>query len=147
MFGFWPGSNGNNRLGRLVYRRNKEFDEQSVGKAPREGSDDSAEGPSRALCHVWSVDAESPNDSYQSADGQEIQEQGHILVKLPDLEPYQLPALSTEQDGEATKIVKIAGLDNVLVGLTNKGHVVKFKGLDSAETAQRQSANWDYVSS
>ncbi|KAI0692434.1 regulator of chromosome condensation 1/beta-lactamase-inhibitor protein II [Cytidiella melzeri] len=149
VFVFWPRPNGTDRLGRQVYRMNEEFDDQEVGYARLEGSGKKAEDPPRVRCHVWSVDAEPSNDSYRNDAGQEVLEQGQIMVKLPDLEEYDLPSLSRPASergkDEHTKIVKIAGLDNALVGLTNKGHVVRFKGLEGQETAQRQGNKWEYL--
>lgn len=60
------------------------------------------------------------------------------LPSLPELE-----ALDTESR-EETKLVKIAAFDGHVVGLTNKGHVVKFRGLDNEQTVAQGS--WTYVS-
>lgn len=64
-------------------------------------------------------------------------------MRLPSLPP--LPALE-ETDAEPRgeiKLVKIAGFDGHIVGLTNKGHVVKFKGLDNEQTAAQ--GRWIYL--
>ncbi|KAI0343294.1 RCC1/BLIP-II [Trametopsis cervina] len=144
VFVFWPRPSGISRLGRLVYRRNKDWNEQGVGRGLIE------DGPyARVKCHVWTVDAESPNDSHRNEDGQEIPEQGDILVQLPELQEYELPVLTTPasdaSSDEHPRIVKIAGLDNELIGLTNKGYVVRFRGLASEEEAQKPGAKWDYL--
>ena len=118
-----------------------------------EGVAGDSEDPLRAKCYVWSVDAENPDDSYRDDADREVQEEGVIMVKLPDLEAYDLPILTStreqggeEDKGEPVKIVRIAGLDNTIVGLTNKGHVVMIRGLEGQETAQRAGNKWRYVS-
>jgi SCF-associated factor 1 len=59
-------------------------------------------------------------------------------VQLPPLP--RLPDLRPEHEYQETKLVRIAGMENSLVGLTNKGHIVKFDfGLPN------QNA-WVYVS-
>ncbi len=99
---------------------------------------------------MWHVDAENPDDAYTDVSGRVVrQEEGMIMVKIPDLEEYDLPKISSgedEEDKESMKIVKIAGLDNAVVGLTNKGHVVMFRGLDGQETAVTPGNRWRYVS-
>jgi len=62
-------------------------------------------------------------------------------VRLPPL-PL-LPGLTGESDAEI-QLIKIAGLDNHLIGLTNQGHVLKFDALQSESTAL--SGSWQYVS-
>lgn len=61
-----------------------------------------------------------------------------ILPSIPDL-----PNLISSSEGEGTRLVQIAGLDNEIVGLTTHGHVLKFRGLVD-ETVMRQS-RWEYV--
>lgn len=69
-----------------------------------------------------------------------------------DLDPIRLPPLPTlpDLDGEAggnqqsTQLIKIAGMDNHLIGLTNKGHVLKFGSLHGESMVSRGS--WEYVS-
>ncbi|KAI0825634.1 regulator of chromosome condensation 1/beta-lactamase-inhibitor protein II [Irpex lacteus] len=132
VFVYWPHENGQNRLGRLIYRKNEEWNTAGVGLAKLQGDDSSDNDFPRIPCHVWHVD------------------EGMIMVKLPDLEEYDLPKISTdgqdgEEDKESTKIVKIAGLDNAVVGLTNKGHVVMFRGLEGQETALTPGNRWRYL--
>jgi len=64
------------------------------------------------------------------------------LPILPDL-PY-LPAtgLPAEEWRKETKLIKIAASDNCLIGLTNKGHVLKIDGLTDEDSTQI----WHYVS-
>ena len=69
-----------------------------------------------------------------------------------DLDPFRLPPLPTlpDLDGEIvgnqqpTQLVKIAGMDSHLIGLTNKGHVLKFGSLHGESMVSRGS--WEYVS-
>ena len=69
-----------------------------------------------------------------------------------DLIPERLPPLPSlpeleEIDTEPrkkTKLVKIAGFDGHIVGLTNKGHVLKFRGLENEQTIAQ--GTWTYVS-
>ncbi|EKM49963.1 uncharacterized protein PHACADRAFT_264421 [Phanerochaete carnosa HHB-10118-sp] len=76
---------------------------------------------------------------------------------MGNIEPYRLPAIpaglprlagtglpTDVLDGE-TRLVKIAGMDNFLVGLTNKGHVLKYDRLESEESYQR--GHWEYLPS
>lgn len=70
-------------------------------------------------------------------------------VVLPSL-PY-LPELSDPKSMEEnldtkgeTKLIQIGGLDGCLIGLTNKGHVLKFSSLEHETTAS--SGSWQYVS-
>jgi len=68
---------------------------------------------------------------------------GLIPERLPPLPP--LPVLSREGEGaEETKLVKIAGLDEQIIGLTNKGHVLMFTGAPSG--LAEAHGRWTYVS-
>lgn len=67
--------------------------------------------------------------------------EGNDFAVLPDLPA--LPALPSINDNEETRLVQIAGLDNQIIGLTNKGHVVKFASLED-DTAMR-GGRWEYV--
>lgn len=63
-------------------------------------------------------------------------------VRLPSI-PH-LPALTNQtEDEKPTQLVKIAGLDGHIIGLTNKGHVLKYSALDNALTSPR--GRWQYV--
>lgn len=65
-------------------------------------------------------------------------------VKLPGLPPLpELPGTNTSA-GVETRIVQIGGLDLHIVGLTNKGHVLKFGSLGDETTVSQGS--WEYVS-
>ncbi|KAG5637293.1 hypothetical protein H0H81_005088 [Sphagnurus paluster] len=64
-------------------------------------------------------------------------------VRLPSL-PI-LPDLHThgDDDEKPTQLIEIAGLDGHLIGLTNKGHVLKFGNLDSETTSSQ--GRWEYL--
>jgi SCF-associated factor 1 len=64
------------------------------------------------------------------------------LPILPDLPDLPATGLSEEELKKETKLIKIAALDNFLVGLTNKGHVLKIDGLTDEDSIQV----WRYVS-
>ena len=64
-----------------------------------------------------------------------------LLPQLPELNQQNI---ASERDEEETKIVKIAGMDNILVALTNKGHVLKFSGLGNPSSLQAEG-RWEYV--
>ena len=76
-------------------------------------------------CHTW-----------------EINEDPVKLPILPDLPDLQATGLPKEELKKDTKLIKIAAFDNCLVGLTNKGHVLKIDGLNSEDAVQI----WHYVS-
>lgn len=65
------------------------------------------------------------------------------IPRLPDL-PRPSRAYG-EDERQETKLVKIAGMDNFLVGLTNKGHVLKFGDLSNELSLEQ--GRWEYVSS
>lgn len=78
-------------------------------------------------------------------DAWEIDAQPVLLPSLPALPDLRNSNnLREEQDEDHTRIVKIAGLDCYLIGLTNKGHVLKFGTLENETTAAR--GTWQYVS-
>ena len=62
-----------------------------------------------------------------------------ILPDLPDLPATGLPE---EECRKETKLIKIAGFHNTLIGLTNKGHVLKMDNLYRKGSTQV----WNYVS-
>ncbi|KAI8985750.1 RCC1/BLIP-II [Trametes punicea] len=69
-------------------------------------------------------------------------------VRLPSIPVQSLPVLrktglTQDQLDEETKLVKIAGMDNCIVGLTNKGHVLRYERL-SGEDAYQQG-RWEYL--
>lgn len=75
--------------------------------------------------------------------------QGADPVRLPPIPVSSLPELQytgLTQDAldEETKLVKIASLDNNIIGLTNKGHVLRYGELYDEE--QCHTGRWEYVS-
>ena len=64
------------------------------------------------------------------------------LPSLPDLPDLPMTGLPEEERRKETKLVKIAACSNSLVGLTNKGHVLKMKEL----YVEDPTWVWDYVS-
>ena len=77
-------------------------------------------------CHTW-----------------EINKDPIKLPILPDLPDLPATGLSEEERRKDTKLIKIAAFNNCLVGLTNKGHVLKIGGLTDENSVQI----WRYVSS
>ena len=65
-----------------------------------------------------------------------------VPQRLPSLPP--LPEIQDDLTTQDTKLVKIAGFDCHIVGLTNKGHVLKFRGLENEESVGQ--GRWTYVS-
>ncbi|VDB94258.1 unnamed protein product [Peniophora sp. CBMAI 1063] len=65
------------------------------------------------------------------------------LRPIPDLPTLADNGLSQEEQAEPTKLVRIAGMDNNLIGLTNKGHVLLHRGLDNDRLAP--GAHWEYL--
>ena len=64
------------------------------------------------------------------------------LPALPDLPDLPATGPPEEERREATKLVKIATMLRGLIGLTNKGHVLKMDDLDKEESVR----SWRYVS-
>lgn len=67
-------------------------------------------------------------------------------------DPFRLPSIpelpSLREDDEEqsrTQLVKIAGLDGHIIGLTNRGHVLIYRSLETASAAQH--GRWHYVRS
>jgi SCF-associated factor 1 len=68
-----------------------------------------------------------------------------------DEDPLRLPSIPTlpslgrlGEEDQPTQLVKIAGLEGHLIGLTNKGHVLIFRALEDEATAPQ--GRWHYVS-
>lgn len=81
-------------------------------------------------CHWWVLEGADP-------------------VRLPPIPSHDLPelgrtGLSSEELEEETKLVKIAGIDNCVIGLTNKGHLLRYDRLSGEEAYQQ--GRWEYVS-
>lgn len=86
--------------------------------------------PRTIPCHWWVLEGADP-------------------VRLPPIPSHDLPelgrtGLSSEELEEETKLVKIAGIDNCVIGLTNKGHLLRYDRLGGEEAYQQ--GRWEYVS-
>jgi SCF-associated factor 1 len=71
---------------------------------------------------------------------QEINMDPVKLPILPDLPELPATGLPEEESREETKLVEIEALPSCLVGLTNKGHVLKMYMLEGS------TRSWKYVS-
>ncbi|KAA1469035.1 RCC1/BLIP-II [Dentipellis sp. KUC8613] len=70
-------------------------------------------------------------------------------VRLPAI-PSLLPTLpdsglNAERLAEETRLVKIASFDNYIVGLTNKGHVLKYGPLSDETSFTQSGVRWEYL--
>ena len=66
------------------------------------------------------------------------------LPPIPSLPMFKNQISTSERNEDVTKLVKIAAMDNILIGLTNKGHVLKFSELRSPTSLQAEG-RWEYV--
>jgi SCF-associated factor 1 len=66
------------------------------------------------------------------------------IPPVPELPELNYTGLSQEQRQKATTLIKIAAFDNYLIGLTNKGHVLKFGDLSNEYSFDR-TTRWQYV--
>ena len=76
-------------------------------------------------CHTWEIKKDSVR-----------------LPVLPDLPDLPVTGLSEEECSKDAKLIKIAALDNCLIRLTNKGHVLKMDELTNKDSIQI----WHYMS-
>ena len=76
-------------------------------------------------CHTWEIEMDPVK-----------------LPALPELPDLPATGIPEEECGKETKLVKIAALNDCIVGLTNKGHVLKIDGLDD----EHLTRIWNYVS-
>ncbi|KIM90238.1 hypothetical protein PILCRDRAFT_811954 [Piloderma croceum F 1598] len=107
--------------------------------------------------YVWFPNDSRMEEIIESHDNT-MNAEHHKAVATPDkvipcstwdlnLNPVRLPALPSlpalvEIKGE-TKLIKIAGSDQNLIGLTNQGHVLKFDSLNNELSASR--GTWTYL--
>ena len=115
---FWPFS------GEVDRRR----DEQEAAMNERGDCQAYASSDHRVRCITWALRADPLR-----------------IPHIPQLPELNNTGISQEENSKATTLVKIAAFDNHLIGLTNKGHVLKF-GLLSSETSFNRSTRWQYVS-
>ncbi|KAF5351928.1 hypothetical protein D9756_007455 [Leucocoprinus leucothites] len=110
---WWP-SRG--RLGDVVREEAERLNAEGIGKA-EVTSDDTIP------CHTWKASLDP--------------------VLLPSLPPLpDIADMGEDYKKHPPKLVKIGGMDSHLVGLTNYGHVVIFRGLDHEEAMGRA---WEYL--
>lgn len=67
------------------------------------------------------------------------------IPRIPRLPELNDTGLSQDERSQETVLTKIAAFDNGLIGLTNKGHVLKFGGDLSNEFSFSTSTPWVYV--
>ena len=116
---FWPSSG---EIGRIYDEEDAAMDER--GDCNAYGTEDH-----HIPCITWSL----------RADPLKIPP----IPQLPDLEST---GVSQEERSKGTTLVKIAAFDNHLIGLTNKGHVLKFGDLSNENSFDR-TTRWQYVRS
>jgi len=67
-----------------------------------------------------------------------------IIPPIPQLPELENTGISQEEKSKMTTLIKIAAFDNHLIGLTNKGHVLKFGDLSNENSFDR-STRWQYL--
>ena len=115
---FWPFSG---EIGRIYEEENAAMDDR--GDCHAYGTQDH-----RIPCVAWSLRADPLRIPH--------------IPQLPELENTGIPQ---EESLKATTLIKIAAFDNHLIGLTNKGHVLKFGDLSNENSFDR--TRWQYVRS
>ena len=116
---FWPSSG---EIGRIYEEENDAMDER--GDCHAYGTKDHL-----IPCVTWSLRADPLR-----------------IPRIPQLPELESTGISQEESLEATTLIKIAAFDNHLIGLTNKGHVLKFGDL-SNENSFNRTTRWQYVRS
>lgn len=110
---WWPTTGA---LAETISAEFNRMDDQSIGRA---------EAKSDAIpCHTWNVVIDP--------------------VVLPSLPP--LPDITNSGEDfqeQPPRLIEIGGMDSAIVGLTNHGHVLKFRGLDHEEAIG--TTGWQYV--
>ncbi|TBU47471.1 RCC1/BLIP-II [Dichomitus squalens] len=124
---YWP--NGG-RLKEIIDQKAEELDklDNEELKAAAKARPTEAE-PNVVPCYWWVLHGADP-------------------VRLPPIPSGSLPALphtglTQEALDEETKLVKIAALDNNIIGLTNKGHVLRYGELYGED--EYQQGRWEYL--
>jgi SCF-associated factor 1 len=116
---FWPSSG---EIGRIFEEEDAAMDER--GDCNAYGTDDHL-----IPCVAWSLRADPLR-----------------IPRIPELPELESTGASQEERSKATALIKIAAFDNHLIGLTNKGHVLKFGDL-SNENSFNRTTRWKYVRS
>jgi SCF-associated factor 1 len=116
---FWPSEG---EIGRLIEEENSAMDER--GDCNAYGTDDHC-----IPCVTWSLRADPMG-----------------IPHIPQLPELESTGISQEEKSETTTLIKIAAFDNHLIGLTNKGHVLKFGDLSNENSFDRRT-RWQYVRS
>ncbi|KIP10060.1 hypothetical protein PHLGIDRAFT_28732 [Phlebiopsis gigantea 11061_1 CR5-6] len=118
---YWPRTGG---MQQELHRLNDEMDRKgNLTKAKV-----SDEHTDVIPCHAWDLTTYEP----------------HRLPPIPTNLPHLTrTALPPSQVDEETKLVQIAGLDNNLIGLTNKGHVLRYNKLSGEDSYE--SGHWEYL--
>lgn len=115
---FWPHLG---EIGRIYDEENTDMDER--GDCNAYGTEDR-----RIRCVTWALRADPLR-----------------IPPIPNLPDFGSTGVSEEEERpEATTLVKIAAFDNHLIGLTNKGHVLKFGDLSNENSFDRKT-RWQYV--
>lgn len=112
---------------KVIVERNKQFDRQGSSTMAIVDDDPTKIVPN-IPCYLRSLEGVDP-------------------VRLPPI-PSHLPALANanlpkEVATKETKLIKIAAMENMVIGLTNKGHVLMYGSL-SGENVYEQGG-WEYV--
>ena len=125
---YWPGSGS---FQEVIDEKMEELDssDDERFKAATQARPAEAE-PNVVPCHSWALHGADP-------------------VRLPPIPASSLPVLGyagLSQDilDQETMLVKIAALDNNIIGLTNKGHVLRYGQLYDEE--EYLTGRWEYVS-
>ncbi|KAK7686291.1 hypothetical protein QCA50_010515 [Cerrena zonata] len=105
-----------------------ESDPDSHGKLETEFRNHGKHSAKYINCHVWDLETDP--------------------VRLPPVPVHDLPQLSDtglshEEKQKETKLVKITAMDNFVIGLTNKGHVLRYTKLYDEE--QYKNGRWEYL--
>ena len=116
---FWPSSG---EIGRIFEEEDAAMDER--GDCNAYGTEDHCIPPV-----TWSLRADPLR-----------------IPRIPELPELESTGASQEERSKETTLIKIAAFDNHLIGLTNKGHVLKFGDL-SNENSFNKTTPWKYVRS
>jgi SCF-associated factor 1 len=116
---FWPSEG---EIGRLSEEENAVMDER--GDCNAYGTEDHL-----IPCVTWSMRADLLR-----------------IPRIPQLPQLEDTGVSEEERSKTTTLIKIAASDYHLIGLTNKGHVLKFGDLSNENSFDR-TTRWQYVRS